>query len=209
MSTKRTPAKWANPIRAWRRHLRDERVIKEWRASGSPVPPPSALKQQVVRAYAAQFGLQTLVETGTFKGDMIHAVEREFKEVHSIELGRDLYEEAGRRFAGLSHVHLHHGDSATMLPEVLQKLHSPALFWLDGHFSKGITARGAKDTPIIEELEAICRHKAKGHVILIDDARCFTGTGDYPSIEELRRLAGERAPGACFEVADDIVRIHP
>jgi hypothetical protein len=209
MRKKRTPTKWSNPVRALRSQLRDARAIKEWRESGSPVPPPSVVKQQVVRAYAAQFDLQTFVETGTFKGDMIYAVERHFKEVHSIELGRDLFEEARQRFAGLAHIHLHHGDSATMLPEVLKALHSPTLFWLDGHYSKGITARGTKDTPIIEELESIFRHKAKGHVILIDDARCFTGAGDYPSIEELRRLVNERAPGTRFEAADDIIRIHP
>jgi hypothetical protein len=210
MSMQRTRSRsWANPIRALRSHLRDARAIKEWRESGSPVPPPSILKQQVVRVYAAQFGLRTLVETGTYKGDMIYAVERQFSEVHSIELGQDLFEEARQRFAGFAHVHLHHGDSATVLPELLQTLHSPVLFWLDGHFSKGITARGSKDTPIVEELEAIYRHKAKAHVILIDDARCFTGAGDYPSLEELRRLANERAPGTRFEVADDIIRIHP
>jgi hypothetical protein len=191
-----------------RNYFRDARAIREWRKSGSPAPPPPILKQQVVRAYAARFGLPTLVETGTYKGDMIYAVERQFSEIHSIELSRELFEEARRRFAAFAHVHLHHGDSATVLPELLKTLHAPILFWLDGHFSQGITARGGKDTPIVEELGAICRHNPTAHVILIDDARLFTGAGDYPSLDQLRRLVNEWSPGTRLEVSDDIIRLH-
>lgn len=209
MSMQRTRTRsWVNPVRALRRHLRDARTVKEWRQSGSPAPPPSILKQQVVRAYAARFGLPTLVETGTFKGDMIYAVERQFREIHSIELSRELFEEARQRFAALAHVHLHHGDSATVLPELLQTLPAPILFWLDGHFSQGITARGSKDTPIVEELGAIYRHNPAAHVVLIDDARLFTGANDYPSLDQLRHLVHGWLPGASLEVADDIIRLH-
>jgi hypothetical protein len=203
---RRSPS-WANPFRLIRDRRRDARTIEEWRKSGAPLPPPHVLKQQVVRDYAARFGLKTLVETGTFKGDMIHGVERHFAEVHSIELGRELYDDARERFAGLPHIHLHLGDSASVLPEVLKSLRAPALFWLDGHYSEGITARGSKDTPIVEELAAIYRHNPTGHVILIDDARHFTGQGDYPSVETLRTKAGEWSPGAQLEMADDIIRL--
>jgi hypothetical protein len=205
---RRRPKSRANPIGAMRSYFRNARAIKEWRKSGSPAPPPPILKQQVVRSYAARFGLPTLVETGTFKGDMIYAVERHFGEIHSIELGRELFEAARLRFAAFDHVHLHLGDSATVLPELLHSLPAPILFWLDGHFSEGITARGGKDTPIVEELGAIFRHNSAAHVILIDDARLFTGAGDYPSLEELRRLVMGWSPGMQLEVADDIIRLH-
>jgi hypothetical protein len=196
-----------NPFRTIRNHFRDARAIKEWRKAGCPVPPPPALKQKVVRAYAAQYRVPTFVETGTFKGDMIDAVKADFNEVHSIELGRDLHADALKRFAAFSHIHLHQGDSASVLPELLKTLRAPVLFWLDGHFSAGITARGSKDTPIVEELAAIYRHDAKAHVILIDDARLFNGKNDYPSIEELKRLVSEWSPGARLEVSDDIIRL--
>ena len=60
----------------------------------------------------------------------------------------------------------------------------------------------------MEELGAIYRHNPTAHVILIDDARHFTGAGDYPSLDELRRLVDEWSPGASIEVADDIIRLH-
>jgi hypothetical protein len=208
MSTQRHRAPlWANPIRAVKKRLRTARAIKEWREAGRPVPPPHAVKQQVVREYRDRFGIETFVETGTFKGDMIDAVSGQFDEIHSIELGKDLFEEARQRFAGQRHIHLHQGDSATVLPRLLETLKAPALFWLDGHYSEGITARGGKDTPIMEELGAIYRHDSSAHVILIDDARHFTGEGDYPSLDTLREVVGKWSPGSVIEVADDIIRL--
>lgn len=191
-----------------RKHFRDARAIREWRKTKGTGLPPAALKQQVVRDYGTRFGLEILIETGTFKGDMIFAVERQFKEAHSIELGRDLFEQARQRFASFPNVHLHQGDSGKVLPELLKTIRQPILFWLDGHFSEGITARGATDTPIVEELRAIYHHNPTGHVVLIDDARLFTGKGDYPSIDEVRRQLDQWSPGTHLEVADDIIRLH-
>ncbi len=47
--------------------------MARWERAGRPVPPPNAVKQQVVRQTSIAFGLTTLVETGTFRGDMIRA----------------------------------------------------------------------------------------------------------------------------------------
>jgi hypothetical protein len=94
------------------------------------------------------------------------------------------------------------------LPELLARVHEPALFWLDGHYSGGLTARGAKDTPLLEEIEAIAHHGVPGHVVLIDDARCL-GQGDYPTLEVLER-ALRTLPGIeRIEVAADMVRATP
>jgi hypothetical protein len=150
-----------------------------------------------------------LVETGTYMGDMVAAMSADFDQIHSIELGPDLFEKARQRFAGMAHVQLHQGDSATTLPEVLRRLNGPALFWLDGHYSAGITAKGSKDTPIVEELEAIYRHDAQRHVILIDDARLFDGSADYPTLDNLRKRVTGWSPNAVMAVADDIIRLHP
>jgi len=61
----------------------------------------------------------------------------------------------------------------------------------------------------MSELRNISRHPIKKHVILIDDARCFDGTYDYPTLVELEKIAGDYWPGSSFEVRDDIVRITP
>ena len=81
------------------------------------------------------------------------------------------------------------------------------MFWLDAHYSSGVTARGVVDSPIAQELETIFSHPAKGHVILIDDAREFTGHGGYPTIEELYEFVLARKPGWRMLVYNDMIRI--
>ena len=60
----------------------------------------------------------------------------------------------------------------------------------------------------MQELHAILDHDVDGHVLLVDDARYFTGQGDYPSLEALRALVAKRRPRWTLEVADDVIRIH-
>lgn len=139
---------------------------------------------------------------------MVFAVEEYFDSIRTIELDADLSRAAQRRFAPTRHVEVFQGDSAVVMPRILAPIKEPALFWLDGHYSGEGTAKGASHTPIRSELECIFRHPVSGHVILIDDVHCFTGENDYPTIEELRRIAFEHKPEWHFEVRDNIVRIH-
>ena len=200
----------AGLTRKWRRRWRDDRAaISAWTQQGRPVPPPHAYKRRVVRQYAQRYGLQVLVETGTYLGDMVEAMRTKFRSVYSIELDRDLYQRAVQRFAKRKNVVIVQGDSGKVLPEVLGRLSVPALFWLDGHYSAEITARGDTDTPIVSELESIATHPIKRHVILIDDARCFDGSHDYPTLDEIERIAGEYWPDSTFDVQDDVIRIAP
>ena len=46
------------------------------------------------------------------------------------------------------------------------------------------------------------------HVLLIDDARCFDGHGNYRSMDELREHAAREYPGSVVEVKNDIIRIY-
>lgn len=61
----------------------------------------------------------------------------------------------------------------------------------------------------MKEIAAIAAAKPMGHVILIDDARCFGTESDYPTIEELRLSVSKLFPDSTFELADDIIRIIP
>jgi hypothetical protein len=203
-------------IAAWRRFsmhpavrpFTEWRIGVQWRMAGRPVPPPPPVKQAIVKEYQRRFHLRTLVETGTFAGEMIAAVHDRFERVVSIELDRGWHARAVERFRGLRHVTLLHGDSGTKLPEVLATLDRPALFWLDAHYSGPITARGALDSPIVEELAAIRAHPVAGHVVLIDDMRDFNGTGGYPTVAELAQWIRGVDPRATVEVRDDILRWH-
>jgi hypothetical protein len=185
-----------------------DRIVKQWEKDGRPIPPPPEVKQQVLRAHARQYGLRTFVETGTFFGDTTAALEPYLDELVTIEISPDLASRARERFAGKSNVRVLEGDSGGLLPEILGKLRTPALFWLDGHFSGGITARGDEDTPVRTELRAILDHPLKTHVILIDDARDFKG-GEYPSLAEVEGLVHSRGSDYDFVVRDDVIRLTP
>ena len=105
------------------------------------------------------------------------------------------------------HINILRGDSSKVLPIILSKIDKPALFWLDGHYSAGITAKGDLNTPILKELKLILNHKIKKNIILIDDARCFVGKDDYPTIAELESFVKKINPNLSFKNEDDIIRI--
>jgi hypothetical protein len=197
------PLRRAVPLRRLMNRLR----LVRWVLGGRAGPPPSLVKQAIVRRYARAYHVRVLVETGTYMGDMVDAVRRDFDVLYSIELSETLHAYARRRLARFPHVRLLLGDSATVLGEVLKEVTGPCLFWLDSHYSGGETARAAVETPIVAELQAIARHAVKGHVILIDDARRFDGTADYPDVGQLGQIAASLFPASNLQVAEDVIRI--
>ena len=192
-----------------RQRVRDRRELRLWVQAGKPLPPPHVVKQQIVARHASAFGAHTLIETGTFRGQMIYAMKRYFDKIVSIELSETLYMAAKRRFRGYSSIEILHGDSGEVLPRVLGNISARCVFWLDGHYSGGDTARANIETPIAKELQTILNHPAKGNVILIDDARLFDGTHDYPTLDELRSLVTGYWPECSLLVCNDVIRLHP
>jgi hypothetical protein len=184
-------------------------IREKWEAVGKPVPPPHTIKQQAIQYYQKRSGYRILVETGTYKGDMILAQKDFFKKIYSIELGETLFEKAKKRFRNYSHVTLLRGNSGEVINRVLGELEEPAIFWLDGHYSGGITAKIEKYSPIIEELRALISNNRLQHIILIDDARGFTGEQGYPTIEEMKDMARKDFPGYHFSIDEDIIRLVP
>ena len=187
---------------------RDLEARRAWEKQGRPSPPPHIIKEELIRDFAKNFNTNTLIETGTYLGDMVQAMKKSFSRIISFELDQTLATQARERFDGDHHIEIIQGDSGKLLGEYLGGIDEPCLFWLDGHYSGGITAKGALETPIKNELTAILSHPVDGHVILIDDARCFTGENDYPTLDELKSFVAERKPEHNFSVEHDVIRIH-
>lgn len=196
-----------NKLRTWLRSQRKLRELSRWERDGRPAPPPHLVKQQVVREHAQRFGCSVLVETGTYFGDMVAAMQDDFERIHTIELSDEYFAKAQTRFAGCANVNLIHGDSGIELGKLLDELDSEqrTLFWLDGHWSAGDTAKGDKETPIAEELLYVLPRVERGDVILIDDARLFGVDTDYPPIDVVRDCVEDH--GLAFAVEDDLIRI--
>lgn len=181
-------------------------LLKKWNNNGCPIPPPHIVKQITIGEYQDKYNYSVFVETGTYLGDMVEAQKKRFKKLYSIELGVDLFNEATRRFKRDENVTILQGDSGIVLSKIMSEISEPAIFQLDGHYSSGITAKGDKDCPIVEELNAIFENKGYNHVLLIDDARCFTGDGDYPTIDRLTEYIKSKNDNYQVEVKNDIIR---
>jgi len=139
---------------------------------------------------------------------MVNATKNIFSKIFSVELDKTLYEQAKKKFAKFAHISIIQGDSSEVLPPILAEITQPCLFWLDAHYSGGLTAKGNLETPIMRELKLIFTHASGEQVILIDDARLFVGQNDYPTMGQLRSFILEQRPGWMFETENDIIRIH-
>ena len=100
------------------------------------------------------------------------------------------------------------GESSGLLPQILAAIGEPVVFWLDAHYSGGVTAKGATECPLERELQIIADHAWHNHIILIDDVRLM-GSGDYPSLERVCELVGRINPRYRIEVRDDMLRCEP
>jgi hypothetical protein len=179
-----------------------------WCLTGNPIPPPPIIKRRLVTRTGALYGCRTLVETGTFLGDMAFAQRHKYFQIISIELQPELFTRATARLKRYPNIQILEGDSSTVLPAILETLPGPVLFWLDAHYSGGITAKGPLETPIHAELSTILSQSNLHRVILIDDARCFDGSSDYPTLNQLRHQVSQH-PEFEMTVAEDIIRILP
>lgn len=167
-------------------------------------------KAQELIACAKKNKCKTLIETGTYKGDTIAACNNFFENLYSIELSPELYTISKKRFEGVNKIKILHGNSTTILPEIIRAAKGPILYWLDAHYSGGETACGEVESPIIQELDIILKQPGNNY-ILIDDARCFTGKSGYPKIGFIKKILKEhnRESNAQYilSVKNDIIKI--
>lgn len=191
-----------------KRNIAGKKLIAEWKKKGSPLPPPHPLKQFIIRDYRKKYHLSTLIETGTYMGAMVEAQRTYFKNIISIEVSEELYKIAKINFKKFNNINLFNGDSGEIMPAVLKNINEPCLFWLDGHYSSGVTGKGELNTPIFKELNAIFANN-KNHIILIDDARLFVGKDDYPTLNELLKYVLELNANYTLNNEDDIIRLTP
>ena len=187
---------------AWLQYRLDQ-DLRRWEKEQRP-PYPHLLKQRTVLNYGTASRARVLIETGTFYGNMLRACLGHFDRLISFEIEPHFFSRAKRVFRNHSKVILVNGDSGKLLPEILGVIKEPCVFWLDAHYSCGLTGKAELETPICRELETIFAHPYH-HTILIDDASEFNGTHDYPKISWVQEAA--RRNGYSFSLSDNIIRL--
>jgi len=164
-----------------------------------------ALKLELLKNLQSIFSLRVFVETGTYLGSTVEQAVNIFENIYSIELSPFLARQAQSKFKKQKHITILCGDSSSIFRNLLPKIDSRILFYLDGHYSGGITAKGSMNTPILSELAAIRDSGISNAIILIDDIRGFQDSC-YP--EKIVNTCLEGYPDL-YEVSNALVMINP
>jgi hypothetical protein len=170
--------------------LNKNRELDEWKDRLYCAPSPSFIKRIVLLRHSLENCIW--IETGTALGETTKLLAQDAYHVHSIEPSESLFCAARDNLSDLHNITLYNNTSELILLSILQGVkHDNVCFWLDGHYSGGITFKGSVDTPILLELRIIEENleRFKSVVVLIDDIRCFDPSNplfrDYPSIDYL------------------------
>jgi hypothetical protein len=161
----------------------------QWALRGYAAPSPSEIKRAVLLRQSTPQSVW--VETGTFMGDTAALLAQHCKQVYTIEPEPGLFVQAQARFSGQPKVNVIEGLSEAVFPRLLPTLSGQVNFWLDGHYSGGITHQGPTDCPVREELRHIQENRRHFErlTVMIDDVRCFDPSvreyADYPPLDEL------------------------
>lgn len=174
---------------------KESEELRKWADRDYAAPSPPHVKRKVLLRNGMP--CETWVETGTYLGSTTQVLSLKAKFVYSIEPEPELFSNAKERFSKHSNVEIIFGTSEACIEGVLEKISGDVSFWLDGHYSAGITYKGDLDTPIALELATI--EKAIGRlgkvVIMIDDVRCFGSKdpehAEYPPLEFLVEWANK------------------
>jgi len=167
----------------------EDRIIQSWLKNGEKIPVPHAVKRQMLQDVVKRNSIKVFVETGTYKGYMIDPLKYIVEKIYSIEIDNFLADKAQSRFKKNRNITIINGDSAAEIPDIVKKLEKPALFWLDAHFSGGITGKGDEDSPLKKELKFIKDNAPAGSIIAIDDIADCNGQNGYPLLDEIISLS--------------------
>jgi hypothetical protein len=147
-------------------------------------------------------GHRVFVESGTYLGDSTAFLRPHVDRIVTVEVEPKLHADAVRRFAGDPAIEVVLGDALEVIPAIARELTEPALIWLDGHFSGGVTGQGEYVEPAPAILDAFASAPPPaGSTIVVDDLRMFGRDPEpWPSLDGLvaaARLAFPKANVYC------------
>ncbi len=136
----------------------DENAYRVGYYSFNYAPELTAIFAYLKRTY----NIDTVVETGTFRGGTTVLFSYLFDYVHTIEIQKSTYEQSKQMLQSHPNVQCHLGSSEQVLTELLPKLtEKPLIFYLDAHWDSY--------WPLLDELKIIGQTHRDNCIIVIDD----------------------------------------
>jgi len=135
----------------------------------------------------------TFVETGSAIGETSLWASKNFKRVVTIEFQDNNYKTCVERFFNVPNILPLHGDSCEWIKSLVYLVgDTPALWFLDAHFTHGVEDIKAPsgNTPIVQELETLFGFGVK-HYIVVDDLNLFGVEEGYPTLDEVVELGAK------------------
>jgi len=191
-----------------------DRTYNKWVKTGRSLDQngsvPHEIKMYYIMRTIKSYGITTFIESGTSRGDGVAAMLPYVDRVYTVEAWDDAFNFSVDRFKNQPNIDIRLGDSGELLPLIMEDADSPAVFWLDAHYSGEGTAQLTSDTPVVAEMQAISESKyADSHCVIIDDARGFGVWKDYPTVEAMREMSAELFPNHEFMLEGDEIFILP
>jgi hypothetical protein len=144
------------------------------------------------------------IETGTYKGHSARRLAQHFERCDTIERDEILAKRAIDSLVELQNLKVHQGHTVDVLQHVIPAQEINVLFWLDAHYSAGITSGIDDPCPLDREVQIILRSRqAHNTIILIDDCRGLTGIGGWPTLGEI--VESFTTKGFCVIWIDDVL----
>jgi hypothetical protein len=155
-----------------------------------------------------------LIETGTFTGQTARWAANYFEYVYTIEKSDEIYAIYAPTFDNINGLSALLGDARIELPKILNIVKDRnVLYWLDSHWSGGITAGINDECPLLDELSIIAERTHD--LILIDDARLFLSSppephnpDQWPKIDEILMIINRKTK-RYIQIIDDVIFATP
>lgn len=107
-----------------------------------------------------KYNINTVIETGTWKGRTTQLLSVMVKDVYTIEINKGFYNKA-EYLKDYNNIHRYYGDSPEILLFILKKIKKNILFFLDAHWEE--------HNPLLDELQVISKSNLINPIIVIHD----------------------------------------
>jgi hypothetical protein len=147
---------------------------------------------------AAMIGLKNnkkiFIETGTYIGQSTYNIQNLFSKLYTCEASKDLYKAAKNLFllTKSKNIKIYLNDSRNFLKSLKKTIANNSVFFLDAHYSTGITSKEYGRCPLLDELQIIIKKTSKP-IVVVDDIRTMNGKNGYPNLNEILNILPNNA----------------